>query len=90
VKPLRIFAGLVLIGLLLHAAALAVKDCTVGILTYDNCMWIWVREKLGLPPSKLGRAALLELVGLALLAGLYLTIRYIFPRRQTRESSLAE
>jgi hypothetical protein len=78
-KTLRITAGIVLVGLLLTAAWLATKDCTVGLYVYDDCLWVWFREQLGLPASKFLRAGFLELVGLGLLAGLYLTIRYVFP-----------
>jgi hypothetical protein len=97
-KALRILAGSLLAALLLHAADLAVRDCTAGVLTLDNCLWLWLREKLGLRQSKLGRIVLLELVGLALLAGLYLTFRYVFPfsggkpiaRPEPGESSAAD
>lgn len=78
-KAFRILLGSLLAWLLLHVANLAVRDCTVGVDRYDNCLWMNVRGRLGLPPSLLGRAVTLELVGLALLAGLYLTIRYVFP-----------
>jgi hypothetical protein len=78
-KAFRILLGSLLAWLHLHAANLAVRDCTVGVDRYDNCLWTSVRGRLGLPPSLLGRAVTLELVGLALLAGLYLTIRYVFP-----------
>lgn len=78
-KAFRILLGSLLAWLLLHAANLAIRDCTVGVDRYDNCLWTSVRGRLGLPPSVLGRAVTLELVGLALLAGLYLTIRYVFP-----------
>ncbi len=83
-KAFRILLGSLLAWLLLHAANLAVRDCTVGVDRYDNCLWTSVRGRLGLPPSVLGRAVTLELVGLALLAGLYLTIRYVFPFRKNR------
>ncbi len=85
-RVLRILVGLLLTGLLLYAANLAVRDCTSGVQTYDNCLWLWLREKLGLPQSKLLRAGALEFVGLALLAGLYLTIRYVFPRSSGKQS----
>ncbi len=85
-KAFRILLGSLLTWLLLHAANLAVRDCTVGVDRYDNCLWTSVRRRLGLPPSVLGRAVTLELVGLALLAGLYLTIRYVFPFWKDRRS----
>ncbi len=89
-KVIRIIAGILLTGLLLHAANLAVRDCTAGLNSYDNCLWLRIRERLGFPPSKLLRAGALELVGLALLAGLYLTVRYVFPfRRKPGESRTA-
>jgi hypothetical protein len=79
VKLLRIIAGLLLVGFLLRAATLATRDCTVGIYAYDICLWVWLREHLGLPASKVLRAGALELAGLAIAAGLYLTLRYVFP-----------
>lgn len=81
-RALRIVVGSLLTGLLLHAAGLAVRDCSAGALTLDNCLWLWLRERLGLPASKLGRAVALEIVGLALLAGLYFTVRYVFPSKK--------
>ena len=80
-KATRIFAGFLLTALLLFAATQAVRDCTVGLYVYDNCLWLRLQEQLGLPQGKLWRAVVLELVGLALLAGLYLTVRYVFPVR---------
>ena len=63
-KAVRISAGLALIALFLHTASLAVRDCTAGLYTYDNCLWLWVGEKLGLLQSRLARAVVLEVVGL--------------------------
>jgi hypothetical protein len=67
-----------LVGLILYAASRAVRDCPAGPYVYDNCLWLWVREALHLPQSKLLRAATLEFVGLVLLAGLYVTARSAF------------
>jgi hypothetical protein len=75
----RIAAGLLIIGLLLHAAGRTTRDCTVGLYVYDICSWVWLRELLGLPASKFLRAAFLEIVGLTLLAGIGLTLRFVFP-----------
>ncbi|MBZ5563019.1 MAG: hypothetical protein LAP13_11450 [Acidobacteriia bacterium] len=83
-KTLRIIAGIVPIGLLLTAAWLATRSCTADLFVYDSCLWIWVREQLGLPGNKFLRAVFLELVGLAILAGLYLTVHCVFPRRVKR------
>jgi hypothetical protein len=80
VRLFRIIAGLLLVGFLLHAATLTTRDCTVGIYAYDICLWVWLREFLGLPASKVLRAGVLELVGLMITAGLYVTVRYVFPR----------
>ena len=76
---LRIVAGVFIIGLLLTAASRATRDCTVGLYAFDICSWVWVREQLGLPASKLLRAVFLELVGLILTVGIFLTIRYVLP-----------
>ncbi len=78
-KAARILLGVLLVCLILYLAKLATRDCTIGIYAYDLCLWVWIREQFGLPASKLLRACVLEVVGLALATGIYLTIRYVFP-----------
>ena len=90
VKGLRIVIGLLLTGLLLYGATWATRDCVAGLYSFDNCLWLSVRAHLGLPPSKILRAAALELVGLTLLAGLYLTVRYVLPIRGRNRAPHAE
>ena len=80
-KALRVIAGILLAGFLLYLASGATQDCSTGLLAYENCWWLWVRERCGLPANKLLRAGFLELVGLLLLAGLILTCRYVLPPR---------
>jgi hypothetical protein len=89
---LRIVAGILLIALFLDAASRTTRDCTVGLYLFDICSWVWVREQLGLPASKFLRAAFLELLGLTLTAGIYLTLRFVFPfwPRGTNSSREAE
>jgi hypothetical protein len=65
---------------LLEGANWAVRDCSTGPDASENCLWLGVRQRFGLPPSKLLRAGVLEVVGFAILAGLYLTFRYLWPR----------
>ncbi len=86
-KALRIVGGSTLTGLLFYAASLAVRECSTGFLATDNCLWLWLRHHLGLPPSRLGRSVALEIVGLALLAALYFTIRYVFGKKQSASDS---
>ena len=77
-RALRIVAGVLLIGLLLAGAQLATRDCTAGLFRVDNCLWLTASEYLGLPPQNKGlKAVFLEGVGLTLLAGLYLTYRFV-------------
>ena len=57
----------IILGALLAIANLAVLDCEVSLLVYENCAWLAARDALGLPQSKLLRAVLLEFIGLALL-----------------------
>ena len=76
---LRIVAGIFIIVLLLFAASRTTRDCTVGLYVYDICSWVWVREQLGLPASKLLRALFLELIGLTLTVGIFLAIRFVLP-----------
>jgi len=79
----RVVAGVAALAVILALASRAVRDCTVAPYVYENCLWISVRDALHLPQSKLLRAAALETVGLALLAGVYLAGRYVFPRRRS-------
>lgn len=79
-RALRIITGLSLAALLLYAANAAVRDCATGAFSSDNCLWLRVRNQLGLPQNQFLRAVTLEFVGVAILAGLYLTVRYVFPR----------
>lgn len=81
VRWLRIAAALVLWLALLEAANRAVRDCPTGSGAVENCLWIHVRQRLGLPASRLLRVGLLELVGLAILAGLFVVFRYVWPHR---------
>ena len=78
-RATRLFAGILLVCGILYLASLATRDCTVGLYVYDNCLWKRFRELLGLPASKFLRAGFLELIGLTLVAGLYVTLRYVFP-----------
>jgi hypothetical protein len=87
---LRIIAGIFIIALLLRAASRTTRDCTVGLYVYDICAWVWLREQLGLPASKLLRAVFLELIGLTLTAGIFLTIRFVFPFWRTGANSIRE
>jgi hypothetical protein len=77
----RVVAGIASLAIILALASRAVRDCTVAPYVYENCLWIGVRDTLHLPQSKLLRAAALEIVGLSLLAGVYLVCRHVFPRR---------
>jgi hypothetical protein len=75
------------VGLVLHAADLATRDCRVAPYVYDDCMWIGLRARLGLPASRFLRMAVLECVGIVLALVLYLTFRYVFPFRKRSEHS---
>jgi len=79
ISALRIVAGTFMVAMFLLAASRATRDCTVGLYVYDICAWVWVREHLGLPASKFLRAAFLELIGITLALGIFLTIRFVFP-----------
>ena len=98
-RALRIVVGVLIIGLLLAGAQLATRDCTAGLFRYDNCLWMAAGEYLGLPQqSRTLRAVFLEGVGLTLLAGLYLTYRFVLSpalkprtgRAQTGQGAEAE
>jgi hypothetical protein len=80
-KLFRILIGLVVVAAILAVASWAVRDCQVALYVYENCIWLDVRDALGLPQSKLLRAILLQGIGLSLLAGIYFTWKYVFPRR---------
>jgi hypothetical protein len=80
-KTLRIILGAAIVGVVLHAADLATRDCRLAPYVYDDCMWINLRAHLGLPASRFLRMGILECVGIVLALVLYLTFRYIFPFR---------
>jgi hypothetical protein len=82
-KAFRIITGVVVVGLVLHAADLATRDCRLAPYVYDDCMWIWLRSHLSLPASRFLRMAVLECVGIVLALILYLTFRLVFPFRTT-------
>jgi len=86
VYALRIVVGCFLIALFLMAASRTTRDCTVGLYVYDICAWVWVREQLGLPASKFLRAAFLEVIGITLTVGIFLTIRFVFPFWRTTKN----
>jgi hypothetical protein len=83
---LRAAAAAALALILLDAANWAVRDCSTGPGASENCLWLGLRRRFALPASKLLRAGVLEVVGLAILAGLYLTLRYLWPRGVRRSS----
>jgi hypothetical protein len=89
-RVFRILVGAGLVSLILYAASRAVRDCPAGPYVYENCLWLWLRDALRLPESKLLRVAALEFVGLGLLAGLYLTARFVFPMRRTKHTSRSD
>lgn len=76
--------GCCLIAGIFYAAELAVRDCPAGLYVYNNCLWLWVREQTGLPESHFLHALVLWIVGLLLLAGIYLTVRFVFPHARKR------
>ncbi len=87
VKTVRFALGCGLVALILYAAELAVRDCPHGILVYDNCLWLWVRQETGLPQSKLLHVLALFIVGLGLLAGVCVAVRYVFPHSKDRRTA---
>ncbi len=86
-KSLRIVLGITIVGLVLHAADLATRDCRLAPFVYENCMWAGLRTHLGLPASRFLRMALLESVGIALALVLYLAWRYVFPFRRAKPAA---
>ena len=50
-KTIRIIIGIVAAGVVLHLADLATRDCRVAPYVYDDCMWMGLRARLGLPPT---------------------------------------
>lgn len=78
-KILRYVLGFAIVGLVLHTADLATRDCRVAPYVYEDCLWLKLRTHLGLPASRLLRMSILEGVGISLALILYLTFRYVFP-----------
>ncbi len=87
---LRVVAGIFIVAVLLFAASRTTRDCTVGLYVFDICSWVWVREQLGLPASKLLRAVFLEIIGLTLAAGIYVAVRFVLPFWGTGSSPKTE
>ncbi|HXW13416.1 MAG TPA: hypothetical protein VEN79_02815 [Terriglobia bacterium] len=81
-RALRIILGLAVVGLVLHLADLATRDCRIAPYVYDDCMWVGLRTRLGLPASRFLRMGVLECAGIGLALVLYLTFRYVFPFRK--------
>ncbi|MFZ0963997.1 MAG: hypothetical protein WAO35_24290 [Terriglobia bacterium] len=86
-KALRIIFGVAVVGLVLHWADLATRDCRVAPYVYDDCMWMGLRTRLDLPASRFLRMAVLECVGIALALLLYLTFQYVFPFRKVKPTA---
>lgn len=86
-KVLRIILGVAVVGLVLHVADLATRDCRVAPYVYDDCMWLGLRARWGLPASRFLRMAVLEGVGIALALVLYLTFRCAFASRRAAPNS---
>ena len=90
IRWLRMIAACLLALALLEIANWAVRDCATGPNTADNCLWLRVRQRTGLPPSRILRAGVLEIVGLAILAGLWLIFRRIWPPQTGNHPAKAE
>lgn len=86
-RILRVIAGLLITGVVLWAADLATRDCRIVLYVYDNCMWLRLQNHLGLPNSPLLRMLAMEFAGIALAVILYVTCRYVFPRRAAHTTS---
>lgn len=83
---MRRLAALAMAAALLAGGDFAVRDCPASPGAVDNCLWLGLRERLGLPASKLLRAGFLEVIGLAILASLLLTFSSVWPRPSRRSS----
>ncbi len=81
-KLLRIVLAVVIVGVVLHAADLETRDCRIAPYVYNDCMWMALRARLGLPANRFLRMAALECVGILLALILYLTFRYVWPHRK--------
>ncbi len=86
-RALRVLLGAALIGLIMYLATWAVRDCPFAPYVYENCLWLRARDLLHFPQSKLLRGAFLEMIGFALLAGTYLTIRHLILPSEVAKAS---
>lgn len=89
IRWMRMIAACALAWALLDVANWAVRDCPTGPNSVDNCLWLRVQRLTGLPASKVLRAGVLEVVGLLILAGLWIVFRYLWPRRSAKPSESA-
>jgi hypothetical protein len=78
--------AVLLCGMILWLAALATRDCALGPYLAANCLGLFVSHRLGLAFTPLLRSVVLEIAGLALVAGLYLTLRWVLPRSSKKPS----
>ncbi len=83
-KTIRIIIGIVAAGVVLHLADLATRDCRVAPYVYDDCMWMGLRARLGLPANRFLRMAALECVGILLALVLYVAFRFAFSFRKPK------
>ena len=76
-------AGLALFALVAYGVDHAVRDCRLDLGIYENCSWMYVRETLGLPQSKILRWLTLQSMGLGLLSVFWVGIRLLLSKRSS-------
>ena len=77
-------AGLALVFTAAYGVGVAVRDdCRVDLGIYENCSWMYVRETLGLPQSKVLRWGTLQCMGLGLLSVLWVGVRLLLSKRSS-------
>ncbi len=79
----RRLAGVALFAAVAYGIDRAVRDCRVDLGIYENCSWMYVRETLGLPQSKVLRWGTLQCMGLGLLSVLWVGVRLLLSKRSS-------
>ena len=89
-KIVRYIIGLLIIIVIFWAATGATRDCRVSPYLGENCLSLWASHTLGVPFTPLLRSAVLEIVGLMLVVGLYLALRFLSAKHSSTAPSLPD
>ena len=87
IRYLRGLAGVLVLGGVAFMVNFATRDCREAVGVWNNCLWIYLRQSLGLGESRLLKAVALEGVGISLVTMIWIALRYLLPTRFFRRGS---